>query len=143
MRKEKDVTITAEGRDQNKKFHIKEMPAMAAWDWSVRATLALANAGANVSASGGMAAVASIGIIGMLSQLKYTDAKPLMDDMLGCVSRVESATCTRSLIESDCEEVQTILLLHKEVLELHLGFSLAEKFRTSGSEATAGSSPST
>ncbi len=126
-RKEIDVSITDEGRDQGKVFHIKEMPAMQAEQWAMRALMAVARSGVDIgqAASGGMQALAYLGIEA-ITKVHFEDVKPLLDEMLDCVSvkpNLKNLAIVRPLMEEDIEEVQTLLQLRKEVLNLHLGFS--------------------
>lgn len=126
-RKEIDITITDEGRDQGKVFHIKEMPAMQAEQWAMRALMAVARSGVDIgqAASGGMQALAYLGIEA-ITKVHFEDVKPLLDEMLDCVSvkpNLKNLAIVRPLMEEDIEEVQTLLQIRKEVLNLHLGFS--------------------
>lgn len=130
MRKEKLITITAEGRDKNKIFFIKEMPALQAEKWAIRAFLALAHSGVDLPEEISRAGMAGIAIAGLkaLTKLRFEDAEPLMDEMFECVRIVRDKThkdMTFDLLEDDIEEVATRLLLRGEVLELHTGFSIA------------------
>ena len=146
-RRHKEVVISAEGRDQNKVFKITEMPAAQAEKWAARALLALISSGATIPdsvAQAGLAGVASVGM-GAFAGLKWEIMEPLLDEMMQCVQVVPSPGIVRPLIESadDIEEVSTRFTLRKEVLELHLGFSLADKFSTlaGSAKATGISSP--
>lgn len=128
MRKEKVITISdKDSRDDGKKFHIIEMPAAQAEKWALRALLVITRSGVDIpedAASGGMRALAVLGLRSLMG-LSFEDAEPLLDEMMGCVQIVEK-DITRDLTESDIEEVRTRVRLRKEVLELHLGFSLAD-----------------
>jgi hypothetical protein len=126
-RKELDITITAEGRDKGKAFHITEMPASKAEKWAIRTMLALGKSGVDIPddlQAQGMAGIASIGIRAM-THLNFEDAEPLLAEMFACVKCVPEPTrpeVTRELIEDDIEEVATRLLLRKEILALHIDF---------------------
>jgi len=130
-RKTKVVTITAEGRDRGKQFLITEMPASRAEKWAFRAFFALGRAGIQVPeemAGMGMSVIAVIGIRA-LAMLRFEDAEPLMDEMMGCVQFMPDPArpaIVRQLIEDDVEEATTLLLLRSEVIELHTGFSIAD-----------------
>jgi hypothetical protein len=127
-RKSATITISAEGRDQGKVFHIKELPAMQAERWATRALLALAKSGVEIPddiASAGLAGVASLGMKAFAG-LNYDDAEPLLAEMLACVSVIpdpSNPNIMRSDIESDIEEVATLLKLRSEVFKLHVNFS--------------------
>lgn len=144
-RKTKIVTIDAEGRDRGKSYLITEMPPRQSEKWATRALLAIGR-GARAETSpdmrdelqrSGMAGIAALGIQALTS-IAFDDAEPLMDEMLECVTFVPDKTkidqmsaatpplpITRALIEEDIEEVSTLSLLRSEVLEVHLGFSIA------------------
>lgn len=165
MRKEKSITITADGRDQGKRFHIREMSATRAEDWAIRLMLAMGASGIQIPdglarhgmaglmvalQSGGKVADEMLGTVltGLrvagiynLLRMPYELAKPLLDEMLGCVQIIEPAI-TRGLTEGDIEEVTTLLLLRKEVWELHTGFFPVAGPSTSASDPPAQPAPS-
>lgn len=127
MRKTQTVTIDREGRDQGKTFLITEMPAVQAERWAMRAFFAMANAGVDLPddvADAGMAALASFGLRA-LGAIRWEDAEPLLDEMMGCVAFVPDRAKpeqTRKLMDEDIEEVSTRLELRRAVWELHTGF---------------------
>lgn len=128
MRKEQVITIPAEGkRDAGKKFHLQEMPAMQAEAWATRALLALAASGVDLPEnfmSMGLAGMAVVGVKA-LGGVEYERAKPLLDEMLACVSIMPDdrhPEVRRKLMEDDIEEVATLMLLRKEILNLHVDF---------------------
>lgn len=140
-RKSKIVTIEAENRDRGKSFLLTEMPPRQSEKWATRALLAFAKTGGNEMpddfraelAHAGMAGIAAIGIRAITS-INFDDAEPLLDEMLSCVTFVPDLTkldqmtrqpIVRGLIDDDIEEVATLLTLRSEVMELHLGFSIA------------------
>lgn len=128
MRKTKDITISdGESRDNGKTFRITEMPAAQAEKWAMRALLALARSGTDLGddmAAGGMRTLAVVGLRSLVS-LSFDEAEPLLDEMMGCAKIVEKEI-VRDLTEDDVEEVRTRIMLRKEILELHTGFSLAD-----------------
>ena len=147
-RRTKDLTITAQGRDFDKMFLLTEMPAVQAEKWAGRALLALLKSGVELPedvAKAGLAGIASVGIKAFGS-IEWGLAEPLLDEMMNCVQVIPNKRdkrVVRALFEEDIEEVTTLLALRKEVLELHLGFSLAAKLstsRTSAATETSGSS---
>jgi hypothetical protein len=123
MRKHADITITAEGRDIGRVYRVTEMSAAAAEDWAIRAIMAIAKGGMEVPDSV-PPSLAGIAILGFkaLATADYATAKPLLDEMMGCVQVVTSSGAVRKLMEDDIDEVATRLQLRKEVFEVHTGF---------------------
>jgi hypothetical protein len=127
MRKTATITIAAEGRDKGKVFQLKELPASQAERWAMKVFLALAKSGVDIPEDvmqSGMAGIAAVGFKA-LAGMNYYDAEPLMDEMFQCVQAVPDPgkpAVLRNLIEDDIEEVQTRLLLRKEILLLHVNF---------------------
>jgi len=134
----KTVVIEEEGRDFGKHFVLTEMPAHKAEKWAARALNALLASGMQLpdsTASMGLAGVASMGL-SAFSGLPWDQVEPLLDEMFTCVKYLpdpQRESSLRAIIDAagDIEEVMTRLTLRREVLELHLGFSLAEKLSTS------------
>lgn len=127
MRKEIDVTITdgtpETNRDFGKTFHLTEMPAWQVEKWSTKILFHLAQSGVEVPPgflSGGLAAITVLGIQ-VIRFVKYSDAEPLLDEMMSCI-QIKEAAVTRKLTPSDIEEAWTFSKLRGEVLELHNGF---------------------
>jgi hypothetical protein len=129
-RKEMTMVVEAAGRDHDKAFFIREMPAYQAEMWALRALLALAKSGVDVPeniVSAGMAGVFALGLKAFAG-LSFTDAAPLLDEMMACVQIIPDPgrpTIKRGLVEDDIEEVATRVKLRAQVFELHTGFSLA------------------
>jgi hypothetical protein len=132
MRKEKTVIIDTgdeTNRDHLKMFRIKEMSAMRAEKWAIRAMLALARSKPEIPdevAQGGLASVARFAIEA-LSGLSFAEAEPLMDEMMQqCVFFVPDQTkqLKTAITENDIDEISTLVFLRAEVLDLHTGFSL-------------------
>jgi hypothetical protein len=133
----KESTFIAEtGRDKGKQFLITEMSASQAESWAFRVILAIGNAGIEIPdnlAAQGMAGLMAVGYMNLL-KIPFDAAKPLLDEMMGCVQIVPSANIKRPLIEDDIEEVKTRLLLRKAIWDLHMDFFLDENKLTSESE---------
>ena len=145
MRKELDVTITAEGRDKGKTFHIKEMSAWAAERWAQRAFFAVMNSGVDIDENLSRAGMAGIAVAGLkaFGSLPWEKAQPLLDELLTCVTYRMDPTPTgiRQIIMEDVEEPGTLVQLRAEALNLHINFSpLVAPWRspTSSSETTTG-----
>jgi hypothetical protein len=150
-RRTKTVTIAAENRDKGKTFLLTEMPPRQAEKWATRALLALSKSGRvelpddfrELLATGGLPALAAIGM-GAIAAIHFDEAEPLMDEMFSCAafvpdpSKIDQMTqqpIVRPIREDDIEEVSTILYLRNEVIELHLGFSIAAGLSRFGSAA--------
>jgi hypothetical protein len=141
-RRTKELTIMAEGRDKDKLFLLTEMPAVQAEKWAGRALLALLKSGVELPDDAAQAGIAGIAAVGLkaFGSINWADAEPLLDEMMTCVQVIPNKRdkrVVRGLFEEDIEEVTTLFMLRKELLELHLGFSLAAKFSTSPTSAAA------
>jgi hypothetical protein len=136
MRKIKDVVVElgGENRDNGKRFRLIEMPAQQAEKWAIRATVALAHSGVQIPdemLGAGWAALA-YGALDALHRVKYEDLVPLLDEMMGCVQRLEvhpefpeRPPFARALVDEDIDEVVTRFWLRAELFTLHSGFSFA------------------
>ncbi len=130
MRKTETFTVEAEGRDKGKTFLLTEMAATKAEDWAIRVMLSLGAANVEIPDGAlqlGMAALAEIGLKKLFA-LNPAVVRPLLDELMECVQMQpdkKRPEVRRALIESDVEEVKTLLLLKWRVLSLHLDFSLA------------------
>lgn len=142
MRKEKDFDATEE-RDKGKKFKITEMPAEQAFDWGIRAILAMAKSGVDIPsdiASQGMAGVAAV-MVRTVGGLEFMTVRDLRKELMGCV-KIYVQPGTNNLHvrpitgQDDIEEPQTIYQLCIATLELHLGFSIAEGLSRLTSQTT-------
>lgn len=145
MRNIVDIAITAEGRDAGKTFRLTEMSASAAENWAIRAFMAIAKGGMEIP-DGIPQSIAGIAILGFkaLAGADYATAKPLMDEMMGCVQVLTDSGIARKPVEEDIEEVATRLQLRKEVFELHTGFfaRAARMKSTTSTSAAPAVSPS-
>ena len=136
----KEASFVAQtGRDKGKEFLITEMSATQAENWAIKAVLAIGNAGIEIPdtlVSQGMAGLVAVGYMNLL-KIPFDAAKPLLDEMMGCVQFIPSPNVKRFLIEDDIEEVSTRLALRKAIWNLHMDFFLGESQSTSESEARA------
>lgn len=129
-RKELYYTVEDKGRDNGKKFYIREMSATQAEWWAIRAILAMANNGINLPdnlSDMGMAGMAKVGLE-MVAKIPPDDARPLLDELMKCVQAVpnpDDQSIKRPLIDDDTEEVITRLKLRGEVFKLHVDFLTA------------------
>jgi hypothetical protein len=142
-RRTKSITLSEDNRDKGKVFLLTEMPAHKAEKWACRALLALIKSGVQIPdemAQAGMAGVAAMGssFLTSMGGVKWAELEPLLDEMMTCMQTIPSPGIIRPLCvidgAEDIEEVKTLITLRKEVLELHLGFSLAERLATSATK---------
>lgn len=154
-RKEVRVRITADGRDRDKIFVLREMPADQAERWFLRLVLALANAGAKVPEEILFAGAAGFAemmptlrnslVVAMraIQGLDYEAVRPLLDEMTPFI-KWQPPSAPGSLMpvqdifpgdNSQIEEVATWMKLRFELIQLHVGFSLAAAVSTTGQES--------
>ena len=126
MRKTKEVTITDRGKPLT--FKITEMSATQLEDWTMRAVLVLAGAGSDIPAGGGGEGIgkylAEHGLAA-IGAVDYAKAKPLLDDMLGCASRVVDRVeekVTPETADAYIEDMSTLVKLRMEALKLNFSF---------------------
>lgn len=149
-RKEKTVTITAEGRDRGKAFVLTEMPADQGERWAFRTLLALSRGGFDLPAGifdGGMAGLATmlpyLLVIGLkaLHGAQWAEFEPLLEEMMLCVQYKPPGNAPLQPlfpgINSQIEEVATRVKLRQEVLQLHVNFSVTESLSTSDPSPSA------
>jgi hypothetical protein len=139
-RNTKLVTI-ASGRDKGKGYFLTEMSAFKAEKWAARALLALTAGGAELPDSFDVhqASAAQLATVALsaLGGLEWKLVEPLMDEMLECIQFVgnpknpDSPKLPLSANEDAIEDVTTLVTIRRELIELHLGFSLAGGLRKS------------
>jgi len=128
MRKSIQYKVENEGRDKGKVFLLTEMPASQAERWALRAFLALARNGVEISdkdKDAGLAGLAANGLT-LIGKLPFDEAQALMEEMFTCVKMIpdpQRPSVTRELIEDDIEEISTRFNLRVEVFKLHVDFS--------------------
>lgn len=144
MRKTK-ILIIDDGRDSGKHFLITEMPALQAARWADRAFLALAHSGVDIEsshASQGIVGLVAAGV-NMLAMAKYEEIDPLLDELMLCVKIIRDprnpATAVPVQFDTDIEDIATVYLIRREVLDLHGSFTLAgvQSWLTSASATLA------
>ena len=117
-------------RDGGKTFHITELPAREAERWALRALLAMSRNGINIPDSaleGGFASLAVAGL-NLIGNMPFDEAEALMDKMMECVQYDPGHPYQpRPLVDSDIEEVSTLVHLRAEVFKLHADFLKAVK----------------
>ena len=134
MRRSREVVIAPiegrENRDAGKRFLITEMSAVAGEAWAIRALGAMVRGGIEIPPEVAKAGMGGLAIMFPLVGAKaflsapFEETKPLLDQLLDCVQIVEPAI-TRRLLDTDIEEIMTLVRLRNEAIELHTGFSPA------------------
>lgn len=128
-------------RDNGKSFILTEMDAYRGQDWALRALLALAASGVHIppeALKSGWGALAGYAFDALLGA-RYADVSPLLEEMLQ--QAVYSAQPNNPKFPTiaikagpDCqvEEIKTFLILHRELFELHTGFTVPALIQTMG-----------
>lgn len=149
------VQISDDNRDKGRTYVLREMSSDAGEWWAIRSLIVMGNAGVSLpngiqeSGMHGLAymehtkglasALFAIGLK-MLPGVDAHALKPLLDEMMACVKYKPPGNLPeQDLHEGDMcqiEEITTRLKLRAELLELHLGFSLA------GAASTTDTTPS-
>lgn len=135
----KESIITIQDRDQELTFKIREMSATKLESWIIRALLLVAGSGAQVpDGSDIKAAGAFLAEKGLtaLGNIDFEKARPLLDELLGCCSRVVEKVeerCTPESVDNYILDVTTLFKLRMEAIKLNLGFLGPEVERLSGS----------
>ena len=137
-RRTASVVIQREGRDRGDVFALTEMPADQATWWAIRCFQLLARSGTEVPPgifAAGWAGFAAMGIgavVTGLGKAPAADVKPLLDELLTCVTGLTKAGAQLpisqwQIVRTQIEEPATYFQLYEEVVSLHLGFSLIER----------------
>ena len=135
----KEIIIDVQDREQKLTFKIREMPATRLESWIIRALLLVAGSGAQVpdgadiKAAGAFLAEKGLAALG---NLDFDKAEPLLDELLGCCSRVVEKVeerCTPESVDAYIMDVTTLFKLRMEAIKLNLGFLGPEAERLSGS----------
>ena len=126
MRQTKEITLQDRGKSLT--FRITEMSATQLEDWTMRACLVLAGAGSDIPAGGGVEAIgrylAEHGLAA-IGSVDYAKAKPLLDEMLSCCSRVVDKMeerVTPETADAYIEDMSTLFKLRMEALRLNFSF---------------------
>jgi hypothetical protein len=141
MRQSKIIDI--EDRGKKLTFKVTEMSATQLEDWTMRAVLVLAGAGSDIPANGGVEGIgrylAEHGLAA-IGNVNYEKAKPLLDEMLGCCSRVIDKMEERVTPETADAYIEDMATLFKLRLE---AFRVNFSFFGSGSPSASSEKPST
>lgn len=131
MRKEKIIVISS-GRDEGKKFKIREMGALKIEKWATRALMLLAGSNIDLGVDKeklkgveGWGNVAKAGL-SRLSELDYEKIEPLLEELLRCCyfmpdDNIETQL-TSSNADSIIEDMSTLFKLRQEAFGLHFYF---------------------
>ncbi len=134
----KEITIDIQDREQLLTFKIREMPATKLENWLLRVALLLTKSGAQVPdgadlpAAGAYLAGNGLSVLGHLEPEKV---QPLLDELLGCCSRVVERVeerCTPESVDAYILDVKTLFTLRAEAATLNLGFLRPEGESLSG-----------
>ena len=134
----KEITIDIQDREQLLTFKIREMPATKLESWIIRAFLILTGGSgkyppvSDMKAAGAYLTENGLQVLGMLD---YEKARPLLDELLACCSRVVEKVeerCTPESVDAYVQDVKTLFTLRLESLKLNLGFWLPEAGAASG-----------
>jgi hypothetical protein len=124
----KERVITIQDREQELTFKIREMPASKLESWVGRASMLIAGSaskvpnGFDVGRAGAL--LAEKGLMALAS-IDSEKARPLLDELLGCCSRLVERVeerCTPDTVDNYILDVTTLLTLRLEALRLNLGF---------------------
>ena len=130
MRKEKLITISS-GRDEGKKFKIREMGAVKTEKWATRALMLLAGSNIDLGVEKdqlkgveGWSNIAKAGL-NKLAELDYEKIEPLLEDLLNCcyfiTGNVETQL-TSSNADTIIEDISTLFRLKQEAFGVHFDF---------------------
>lgn len=126
MRQEKRITI--EDRGGKLEFVVREMSATQLEDWTMRAVLVLAGAGSDIPANGGVEGIgkylAEHGLAA-IGNVDYAKAKPLLDEMLACCSRVVDKMeekVTPETADAYILDMSTLFKLRLEAFKVNFSF---------------------
>ena len=129
-RKIKLITIDTPGRDQGKTYRVEEMSALRGERWATRAFHEIMKAGGEAEGYAPGAGWEALAIAGYkaFGKLDIAVVEPLWEELLTCitfVSNLAQPEVHRPLVESDMEEISTIVQLKLEAFSIHANFSTA------------------
>lgn len=146
------IVVADHGRDQGKRYLLREWSAADAESWGMRFVFALNRGGSNIPIEHvvglGMAGVAYVGFSAITrGNVDSEEMIPLLNELMACVQIIRDPNAvdpvtggplaTPIVSEDDIEEVRTRLWLKNQVIELHTGFSPAGMISNWISAATA------
>jgi hypothetical protein len=135
-RREKRIEI--QDRDQKLTFKIREMSATRLESWIMRSMLLLAGSGARMPEGadvGELGAFMAEAGLTALGNIEFEKAAPLLDELLGCCSRIVERVeerCTPESVDAYILDVKTLFTLRMEAIKLNLGFLSPEETAVAG-----------
>lgn len=129
MQIEKPADPKKENRDAGKIFVVTEVDAIRAEEWGLRAMMALGTGGIMVPKELVNAGLLGVVLVGYQAFMGATEEAvlPLWREMLpACVTFKHSDSVFEPFGPHHVEEVSTLILLRRTILELHTGFTVAE-----------------
>jgi hypothetical protein len=132
MRKVATVTITTDGRDKGKIFHVKEMSAYRTATWITRAMLLLAHSGVDIPSTNSSPEEIMRAAYAAIMQMKFDELAPLLNELMTCVTiqpDPRHPNVIRPLMDhgddsDDIEEYSTRFQLLWEIFKLHTGIQV-------------------
>lgn len=139
----KEIVVKIQDRDQELTFKVKEMPAVRLQKWIIRAVGLILSSGVDLPGENDLqragAYLAEHGLA-VLGNIDFEEAEPLLDEMLGCCSRLVEKVeerCTPDSLDNYVQDVTTLFKLHLEAFKLNLGFFAQGAAGLSGSPEEA------
>ena len=135
MKKQTNIVLNDDGNDLE--FIIEAMPATKSYDFLVQALLLLGGCGLDLADGDetpsleGAARSLSNGGLAKLCRLDYDKAKPLLNDLISCCTRITKdgmgggvvkQPCTPGTIDGYITDPRTIFKLQVEALKVNFGF---------------------
>jgi len=145
-RKQETYVVPAEGygRDAGKRFVVLQMGAIQQEKWGIRMLNALASSGVEIKESGLKAGFAKFAVqdlsFSSFRGLDWEAMEPLLDEMLAC-AQLDASGRGDNLRPikpgtDEVEEVQTLFWLRGKIIELHTGFSFADRLKSLSASKT-------
>jgi hypothetical protein len=125
-RKTAFLTIDADNRDAGKRFLLTEMSATHGARWFLRLVAKLARENITLPPNIATEGLAALQSLPLLYYLSWIDDDALVGELMACVQAwPDGAPLPRKRVETDTEEIGTLIRLPMEVIALMLNFSLA------------------
>ena len=125
----KEISLTIQDGEDNLTFTVRQMSCTATVGWGIRAVIALAKSGIEFPEGMGLQeAIAHIAengpsaVMKTLGGLEYESVQPLLDDLLGCCSRVignHAQKCTPESVDDYLSDPKTLMALYVEAFKIN------------------------